>query len=259
MKNPKQFLEKLYQRYNRKKYIHPDPLEFLYNYKDIRDREVVGLISSTLAYGNVKQILKSANWVLSKLGSQPSDFLKHETTKSLKFVTRGFKHRFTTDAHLSALLIGIRKNILEYGSLYECFLSGHQKSEPNLLLSLDKFTKKIMGPNQPYGAHLLPNVTKNSTCKRLHMYLRWMVRRDDVDPGGWDHIPKNKLIVPIDTHMHRLSLKFGFMKRKQADLCSALELTQFFSQFSPDDPVKYDFSLTRLGILKISTSYFLNL
>ena len=82
------------------------------------------------------------------------------------------------------------------------------------------------------------------------MFLRWMVRKDAIDPGGWDQISPSKLIVPIDTHMHQVGLKLGFTKRKQANLTTALEVTSAFSKFSPDDPVKYDFSLTRVGILK---------
>ncbi|MCK4410112.1 MAG: DUF2400 family protein, partial [Candidatus Eisenbacteria sp.] len=98
------------------------------------------------------------------------------------------------------------------------------------------------------GACPLPDPARGSACKRLHLFLRWMVRSDDVDPGGWDAVPASKLIVPLDTHMHRFSLLLGLTDRKQANGRTALEITRAFRSFSPDDPVKYDFSLTRLGI-----------
>ncbi|MBW2545477.1 MAG: TIGR02757 family protein, partial [Deltaproteobacteria bacterium] len=96
----------------------------------------------------------------------------------------------------------------------------------------------------------VPLPAKGSACKRLNLFLRWMVRRDDVDPGGWDDIPPSKLVIPLDTHMHRICLAFGFTKRKQADMKTALEITDSFRAIVPDDPVRYDFALTRLGIRK---------
>ncbi len=247
----KNWLEKLYRTYNKREFIHPDPLEFVYHYSKPQDREVAGLIASTLAYGNVKQILKSTQWVLEKLGSSPSDFLKQESPTTLRHLTQNFKHRFTTDEDLAHLLLGIRKNLHHYGSLYECFLEGYSKKETSILPALILFVDKLIGHQGTYGAHLLPQPTKNSACKRLHMFLRWMVRKDEVDPGGWEALSPSKLIVPVDTHMHHISLKLGLTKRKQANLKTALELTAAFARISPNDPVKYDFSLTRLGILKI--------
>ncbi|MBI3018738.1 MAG: TIGR02757 family protein [Deltaproteobacteria bacterium] len=234
--------------------MHPDPLEFVYRYSRFQDQEVVGLIASTLAYGRVKQILKNTMWILEKLGPTPSDFLKRESPKTIRHLTQGFKHRFTKDEDLYHLLLGIQKNLNHYGSLYECFLAGYAKKDASTLPALSLFAEKIIGQKGTYGAHLLPKPDKNSASKRLHMFLRWMVRKDAIDPGGWDHISPSKLIVPIDTHMHQMGLKLGFTQRKQANLKTALEVTTAFAKFSPDDPVKYDFSLTRLGIRKIENT-----
>ncbi|MCD6487215.1 MAG: TIGR02757 family protein, partial [Syntrophobacterales bacterium] len=100
------------------------------------------------------------------------------------------------------------------------------------------------------GNSLLPSPAKGSACKRLNLFLRWMVRHDDVDPGGWDDISSSKLIIPLDTHMHRICLALGITKRKQADMKTALEITRSFQVMAPHDPVRYDFALTRLGIRK---------
>ena len=95
---------------------------------------------------------------------------------------------------------------------------------------------------------MLPCPSRGSACKRLNLYMRWMVRRDDIDLGGWDRVPASKLVVPLDTHMHRIALAFGATRRKQANLRTALELTAAFRAIAPDDPVRYDFALTRFGI-----------
>jgi uncharacterized protein (TIGR02757 family) len=94
----------------------------------------------------------------------------------------------------------------------------------------------------------VPSPVGGSACKRLNLFLRWMVRQDGVDPGGWDNVPQSKLIVPVDTHMHRICLRLGLTTRKQANMATALEITEGFRALAPDDPVRYDFSLTRLGI-----------
>ncbi|MBW2226086.1 MAG: DUF2400 family protein, partial [Deltaproteobacteria bacterium] len=102
------------------------------------------------------------------------------------------------------------------------------------------------GKNKP--GHLVALPEKGSACKRMNLFLRWMVRKDRVDPGGWADVPLSKLIVPLDTHMHKISLQLGFTSKKQANMHAALEITDGFKNFVPDDPVKYDFSLTRFGI-----------
>ncbi len=243
-------LEALYRKYNRREFVHPDPLEFLYAFSDLYDREIVGLIVSTLAYGRVEQILKSCRAVLKELGCSPRRTLEQFSSVKIQKMTKSFRHRFTTGDDLSALLLGIKSAISKYGSLYECFLDGYRRHHSNLLLSLISFQKEITGSYRHCGVRLLPSPAKLSACKRLHLFLRWMVRKDAVDPGGWDEIPPSKLLIPLDVHMHRISLHLGFTNRKSADLETVLEVTKAFSEISPDDPVKYDFVLTRFGIRK---------
>lgn len=239
-------LDELYAQYNRRKFVHPDPLEFLYDYKDIRDREIVGLIASSLAYGRVAQILKSVSSVFERMPS-PSIFLRHASQKSLLKTFKGFKHRFTTEEEIAVTLFGIKRVIERYGSLHACF-TACMNDDDTILPALSAFVKELIVESDRQRNSLLPLPTRGSACKRLYLFLRWMVRKDDVDPGGWDNVPRSKLIVPLDIHMHRICLALGLTQRKQANMRTAVEITTAFRTIAPDDPVKYDFALTRLGI-----------
>lgn len=246
-------LEALYARYNRRELIHPDPLEFLYRYDDPLDREVVGFVASSLAYGRVRQILASVGKVLDRMGPSPRRFLADRRPAGLRHDYRDFKHRFTAGDQLAALLAGMRSVLRRDGSLEACFLAGSKRTRGGdgvVLSGLTHLVERITSEGGLQGGSmLLPSPVRGSACKRLNLFLRWMVRQDDVDPGGWKALPPAALIVPLDTHMHRISLQMGITKRKQADLRTALEVTARFRSLAPDDPVRYDFALTRLGIL----------
>lgn len=243
----KEFFESIYARLNRRDLVHPDPLEFLYNYPKVHDREIVAIIASTLAYGRVAQILKSVTTVLSKMPS-PATFLKSVSLESLQSTFRDFKHRFTTGSDVAWLLFGIKCTVEQYGSLEKCFVRGLKKNDETVLPALSKFVKKLVSPLEDKQSFALPLPEKGSACKRLNLFLRWMVRRDEVDLGGWNSVPSSKLIIPLDTHMHKIGLLLGMTKRRQANMCTALEITSAFKKLVPEDPVKYDFALTRLGI-----------
>lgn len=238
-------LDKLYLKYNRREFVHPDPLEFLYNYKNKKDREIVGMIASSLAYGRVQQILKSVSIVLEKIGPSPFEFVTKSSDKKITDTFTNFKHRFHTCKDISALLIGIKKTIKKYGSLEKCFLFGMKGNDRTIEPALGFFVKEISCGS---GSCILSLPEKGSACKRLNLFLRWMIRSDNVDPGGWDNVPASKLIVPLDTHMHKIALNLGLTLRKQANMKTAIEITEGFGKISPKDPVKYDFSLTRFGI-----------
>ena len=243
----KKKLDILYNQYNRRRYVHPDPLEFLYSYKEIRDREIAGLIASSLAYGRVAQILKSVAFVLDKMNPSPYLFLNDLTYKSIYNAFDGFKHRFAGSGELAALLFGIKNVINRFGSLHECFLAGFSEDDENIIPAMTFFSTQLTAAGKKPG-HLIALPEKGSACKRMNLFLRWMVRKDEVDPGGWAGIPLSKLIIPVDTHMHRLSLFLNFTKRKQANMYAALEITSGLKKIVPEDPVKYDFALTRFGI-----------
>ncbi|MDP6523615.1 MAG: TIGR02757 family protein [Kiritimatiellia bacterium] len=237
-------LNSLYRKYNKREYVHPDPLEFLYDYKNPCDREIVGIVASALAYGRVAQILKSVRKILDKMGPSPSEFLDSTSPKKLSSSLAAFKHRFTTGEHMASLLLGVRGAVREYGSLNECFVSGLARSDKTVLPALDQFVSSIACN----AGYLLPSPSRGSACKRLNLFLRWMVRKDRVDPGGWQGIPKRLLVVPLDIHMATIGRGLGFSERKSADMKMAIEITRAFARFCPSDPVKYDFALTRFGI-----------
>ena len=244
----KQKLDKLYQTYNRKRYLHPDPLEFLHQYNDMREREIVGLIAASLAYGRVKQILHSVSIVLKIMGPSPVHYIKAADRGRLFKDFSRFRHRFAGGDQLAALLMGIKHLIISYGSLYDCFLTGLKKADTTTLSALTFFVRNLTNTGNRSPGHLVPLPERGSACKRLNLFVRWMVRKDAVDPGGWQAVPASKLIVPLDVHMHRVGLGLGLTSRTHADMRTALEITAAFKKIRPKDPVRYDFALTRLGI-----------
>jgi len=237
----------LYTTYNRREFVHPDPLEVLYDYDDLSDREIAGLVASGLAYGGVRQILRSVRSALDRMDS-PHHFLQRAGRQSLIHTFRDFKHRFTTGEELAMMLWGLKQVIERHGSLQACFVKGLAEEHETVLPALTAFVAAISAVFDGRPRSLLPSPTAGSACKRLNLFLRWMVRQDDVDPGGWDAVPRSKLVVPVDIHMHRISLMLGLTARKQANLRTACEITDAFRAFAPDDPVRYDFCLTRFGI-----------
>ena len=242
----KSFLEGLYYTYQRRELINPDPLYFLYKYKDVRDLEIVGLIAASLAYGRVAQIMKSVEKILSCLTDSPHEFLI--SNKNFNIVPENFKHRFTTAEDVNNLLANISAIIKEFDTLEKFFDDCMKNSNKNIFSALDKFSD-MLSRNKKNGAFSLVTAPRDgSACKRIFLYLKWLVRRDDVDPGGWKVIKPSELIVPTDTHMHNIATRLGFTSRKNADLKTAIEITEGFKKICPEDPAKYDFVLTRFGI-----------
>lgn len=245
----KKYFEGLYGKYNKFEFIHPDPLEFLHRYNNSDDREIVGLVASSLAYGRVAQILKSVELVLEKMGS-PSLYVKTKSYSEIKKDFRNFKHRFTTGAEVSSLLFAIKGVLKEYGSLHRCMKLHLDKTDADIVQAIGCFVEDLRKQSPDEMKSLIPHPKDKSACKRLCLYLRWMIRCDEVDPGGWRGISPSILIIPLDTHMHRICRELGLTNRKQADLKTAIEITGAFKLISPEDPVKYDFAITRLGIRK---------
>ncbi|MCD4823602.1 MAG: TIGR02757 family protein [Phycisphaerae bacterium] len=241
-------LESLYRKLNRRRYVHPDPLEFLYKYESPGDREIVALVASSLAYGRVAQILKSVSTVLEGLGARPMDYLLSLPPGKLSRVFKGFRHRFDSGRHVAAMLRGARRVVERYGSLEACFAEAIGPGDATVLPAMQVFVGRMTELAGGDCGSLLPAPARGSACKRLNLMLRWLVRRDEVDPGGWSCVRPGQLIVPLDTHMHKIALALGMTKRKTADMTTALEVTAAFRKILPDDPVRYDFALTRLGI-----------
>lgn len=249
MKATRTRLEALYRRYHRRELVHPDPLEFLYRYKDPADREAAGFIAASLAYGRVAQILASVEKALAPLGPHPAEFLAGASVRELDGLCCGFVHRFCTDDDLSRLLTALGGLIRGHGSLGRAFAAGFDPSDENVLPPLARFVALLREQGFPAKNHLVADPEGQSAVKRLHLFLRWMVRQDEVDPGGWDFVPRSRLIVPLDVHMLRQAQGLGLTSRRTADRKTAVEITRSLSRFCPEDPVKYDFALTRPGIL----------
>jgi len=240
-------LESLYSRYNRRDYIHPDPLSPVLRFERPDDLEVAGLIAAILAFGNVKHILNSVERVLHQF-PEPARQLRTLSVRQVASRLRGFRHRFIDEHELAEMLHGARRLLHEHGSLEACFMTGVASGAEDVHAALVDFVSALRAEASLPANYALPSPEKGGASKRLHMYLRWMIRRDAVDPGPWRGVPPRLLIVPIDTHMHHIGQRLGFTRRKTADLKTALEITRRFRRIAPDDPVRYDFCLTRLGI-----------
>jgi uncharacterized protein (TIGR02757 family) len=249
-------LEKLYTKYNHRQLIPPDPLQFLYRYSGFADREVAGFLSAVLAYGRVQQIEKSLNDLLSRMGESPSAFVKN-FGKIERERLRSFKHRFTTGGDISDLLEVLARILGEHASIESYFLRGYADTDKDVIPALSTFCDSLLrmhaerhgGRTSPGLKYLLVRPSLGSACKRLNLFLRWMVRKDEVDPGLWTSIDKAKLIVPVDVHMNRLCRILWLHDRKTVSLATAVMITENFSKIEPADPVKYDFALTRIGIV----------
>jgi len=252
----KNVLEKLYNRYNRREFIEPDPLQFVYHYSKPADMEVAALLAASLAYGRVQQIEKNLNDLFGRMGTSPYAFVMNFDKANRKKLGT-FKHRFTTGQDISDLLGVLRKVLQENGSIEKYFLSGYSKDDENIIPAISRFcgslcaiyAKENGGQVSNGLKYLLASPVRGSACKRLNLFLRWMVRNDDVDTGLWKCIDKAKLIVPADVHIGRLCRILGFHERKTVSLSTAVKITECFAEIEPADPVKYDFALSRIGIL----------
>lgn len=249
-------LERLYTKYNRRELIKPDPLQFVYNYPDRSDMEIVAFLAAVLAYGKVRHIEKSLTNLLARVGDSPSEFVLNFDKKN-RARLRDFRHRFTTGDDISDLLALLKKVLKQYGSIENVFVRGHNTGDKNVIPALSNFSDSLLdiygkfrrrGVNRGLG-YLLPSPAGGSACKRLNLFLRWMVRNDRVDPGLWKTIDKAKLIVPVDVHMGRLCRILGLHDQRTVSLSAAVNITKSFAEIEPDDPVKYDFALSRIGIV----------
>lgn len=242
----KDAFERLYTVYNKRENVINDPIKYLYKYDCIKDREIVGLIASSLAYGRVAQIQRSVEKILDRIES-PFNFITKTPDEEKAKLFKDFKHRFTTSQELILFFEGIRNTIDKFGSLEKCFISGYHHIDQNIYPAMLAFSSELLN-NSPCRNSLMPDPSKKSAFKRLNLFLRWMIRKDNIDPGGWNGIPASKLLYPLDTHIHKLGLALKITEKKQSTIAASMEITEAFKIISPDDPVKYDFPLACLSI-----------
>jgi len=227
-------LDELYERWNRPEFIPPDPLEVLAAYPDPADREVAGLVAAALAYGRVNAILPSLRAVLGVLGSAPRDFVLRLDEDRMAAALDGLGHRFARPAHLAALLAGIGGTLRRRGSLEAAFLRGYRSPSvdsrgrplPAAQAGLVTLAEDLRAGVRGDPGHLLADPSRGSACKRHHLYLRWMVRRDAVDPGGWEGVDPAELLPPLDTWTHRIALRAGWTARRGADFRTVLDVAR---------------------------------
>jgi uncharacterized protein (TIGR02757 family) len=241
-------LERLYGRYNHRRHRSSDPIEFVYRYAEPCDREVAALVTSSLAFGTVKQIRESVARALAPLGGSPAGFIADAPPGRLCKVYRGFKHRWIAGDDMAALLGGMRSIMALHGTLGKCFAASIEERDRDVAPAAHRFVSGIRNRSEGFRRCLLPSPIDGSACKRLFLFLRWMVRRDEIDTGLWSGVPASMLLVPLDTHLYRLAVTLGFTSRRTPDLEAVREVTARFRKIAPEDPVKYDFALAHEGM-----------
>lgn len=240
-------LESLFSRYHRPELISPDPLQCVLRYHSAADREVVALLAATVAFGRVPHILRSLDQLLPKLDEHPAVWLRERTPAKIAATCRGWRHRWATDDEMANLLCAARGVIREHGSLGRAWSRARRDGDSDAHDTLIQWVGLLDQHGLAADNSLIPRPERKSASKRLHLYLRWMIRKDAVDPGGWDDTPA-RLLFPLDVHMHRMAKALGATRRRAADLQTAREVTAWFRRVDPRDPVRFDFTLTRLPI-----------
>ena len=240
-----------------------DPVGVLHRFADPLDREVFGLVASGIAFGNVKTIRAKLEEIARRVGPHPARAA--DDPKALRRAMRGFRHRVFTGDHITRVLVGARVVQKRHGTLGSRFkkLMGRgvlewrtplEQDGAELREALAQLCDEIREAGGLEPCHILPDPRAGSAVKRLMLYLRWMVRPDDgVDLGQWGGkggIPTSALLIPVDTHVHKLGRNLGLTDRNDLSWKTAEEVTAGLRRFAPDDPVKYDFSLCHLGMLQ---------
>jgi len=252
----KQTLEEIYKKYHHPQFLGLDPLICVRRFESSENREVAGLLAASLAYGRVEIIVRNIEVLLSLMQNSPFEFVMNTGYQEKLNLFAGFKHRFNDGQDIAALLEAAAFVRREYGSLGECFLNCMRQSGGEFKSAVEEFTaalkkkgRSLCGGRQSFQ-YLLPSPLQGSACKRVVMYLRWMIRKDDgIDLGVWEHISTADLLIPVDTHVARIAQSLNFTKRKNADWKMAQEITGALREFDPNDPVRYDFSLCRAGMV----------
>jgi uncharacterized protein (TIGR02757 family) len=242
-------LEILYKKFNDRQHRSSDPIQFAYRYQQSEDIEIAALISALFAYGNVKSMCAAIEKIMTFLGERPFHRLREMDSKTLKKDLPLIYYRFFTTEDIHHLLLTLSEILKREGSLKNCMQQSWNKSNGNLLDCLFDFREKFVNSfkTSPGLKFMFPH-PKQGAAKRLHMFMRWMIRSDEVDLGIWNFIPASALIVPLDTHVFKAARRLRFTRRKTPSLQAALEVTQALKRLSPEDPLKYDFALCHSGM-----------
>jgi uncharacterized protein (TIGR02757 family) len=249
----KDFLDSKVEAYNTKVFIDPDPVCIPHLFTKKQDIEIAGFFASIFAWGNRTTIINKSKELMQLMDSAPHEFITTHSEKDLARLLR-FKHRTFNVTDLLYFILFLKEHYQRSPSLETAFTKWMSPGDENIEAALTGFHDYFFSlPDAPVRTKKhIATPKRNSTCKRLNMYLRWMVRRDKkgVDFGIWKKISPAQLICPIDVHVARVAKRFNLVERKQVDWLTALELTNQLKKFDPQDPAKYDFALFGLGVVE---------
>jgi uncharacterized protein (TIGR02757 family) len=249
----KDVLDRLYGEYNRAAAID-DPIEIVRRYPDPRDREVAGFCAAGLAFGRVASVLQSIERLLAVMGPEPAAFVRGFDPARHGPALASLVHRWTRGDDLCLLLLAVRRMIDEAGSIEAFFLDGHDPASEDVEPSLESFSRRALdlaggrSPGPGGVSYFFPRPSAGSACKRLNLFLRWMVRSDAVDLGVWSGVSRSQLIVPLDVHVVRVGQCLGLTRYRTAGWRMASEITASLRRIDRCDPVKYDFALCHVGM-----------
>jgi uncharacterized protein (TIGR02757 family) len=251
-------LDDLYQAYNREE-AAADPVQIVRRYSAPRDQEIVGFCAAALAFGRVASVLNTVETLVRVLGPEPARFVSEFDPAGPHPELRAMVHRWTRGRDLVALLWILRQMLDRAHSIEQFFLEGYEPDAADIGPSLDSFSRRALQldlraaygrvPRRPGVCYFFPRPSAGSGCKRLNLFLRWMVRRDAVDLGAWSTIPAAKLIVPLDTHVIRLGQCLRLTRYRSPGWRMAAEITASLRAIDPVDPVRFDFSLCHVGMM----------
>jgi uncharacterized protein (TIGR02757 family) len=234
-----------------------DPIQLVRRFDDPADREVAGFIAAALAFGRVASVLQSIERVLSVMGRSPAAYVRAFDPRQQARELKPIVHRWTKGEDLTALVI-ILQRMLRSGSIEAFFLEGYASRERDVSAALESFSTRAMQTDlrpaygnrkpRPGVAYFFSRPSCGGACKRLNLFLRWMVRHDSVDFGIWRNVPASKLVVPLDTHVIRVGRCLRLTRYASPGWRMAADITASLRELDPDDPVKYDFSLCHLGM-----------
>jgi uncharacterized protein (TIGR02757 family) len=254
----KLLLDRLYAGFN-----HPDsatdPIHIVRRFARDDDREIVGFIAAALAFGRVSSVLQSIERVLAVMGPAPAAYVRRFDPRRHGPAFAGIVHRWTREADIVAMLWLLRQMIDRAGSVEGFFLEGYAAADEDIADALDSFSTRAMAldlkaaygrvPKRPGVCYFFPRPSAGSACKRLNLFLRWMVRRDALDLGVWKRVSPSKLIVPLDTHVIRVGRCLRLTSYTSPGWRMARDITASLRKLDPGDPVKYDFSICHLGMM----------
>ncbi|MGA0162826.1 MAG: TIGR02757 family protein [Bdellovibrionota bacterium] len=251
-KKIKNFLERQYEHFHKRAYLKTDPLDIVYGFPE-KERALVALITAVFSYGRVSSINSFVKSLLLRLENEPTQFLKQHHTKSeLQKKCSGLVYRFYSNDDIVNFLHSIQLNLRQWKDLNEL---AHYCWKVDHLLGLKNFQNSFLEkvPNSSRGLRFMFSDPSKSSAKRWHMFLRWMVRSDEIDLGLWDFIPTKNLLIPLDVHLFRISRNLNLTQRKTTQLATTLEVSEALRKFDPHDPIRFDFSLCRWGMFESKT------